>query len=180
MSLMTRRSWRTETGGGAPVARRPRVRLTAALLGTLHLCSACFTYVPAGPSPTPGAPVRIELSDQGRVAHAATIGPGILRVDGTLRAAAGDRYTVDVANVTPIRGQALPVSGIRVTLGAADVTDVRVRALSRRRTALTVGTAVAIIATFLATKGFRTGNTPPEGPPGDGGPDQYRGVGGVR
>ncbi len=168
------------TGGGAPLARRPRWRLTAALVGVLHLCTACFTYVPAGPAPAAGAPVRLELSDEGRVAHAATIGPGILRVDGRLRAVDGNRYTVDVSNVTPIRGQALPVSDISVTLGPRDVTDVRVRALSRRRTAITVGAAVAIIAAFLASKGFRTGSTPPEGPPGDGGPDQYRGVGGVR
>jgi len=162
------------------MARRPRLRLTAVLVGVVHLCSACFTYVPARTAPARGAPVRIELTDEGRVAHAATIGPGVLRVDGTLKELSGDRYVVDVASVTPIRGPALPVSDISVTLGPRDVTDVRVRAISRKRTAITVGTAVAIVVTFLATKGFRAGSTPPEGPPGSGGPDQYRGVGSGR
>lgn len=171
-------------GSVAPAAggRRPprRLRLTASLVAVLHLSTACFTYAPPRTAPARGTPVRIELSDEGRVAHAAVIGPGVLRVDGTLRDAADGGYVVDVSSVTPIRGPALPVSDIRVSLGARDVGEVQVRTLSRRRTAITVGTALAIIVTFLATKGFRSGSTPPEGPPGDGGPDQYRGVGGVR
>jgi hypothetical protein len=156
------------------------LRLTASLVALLQLASACFTYAPPRTAPARGAPVRIELTDEGRVAHASVIGPGVLRVDGTLREAADGGYVVDVASVTPIRGAALPVTDIRVSLGARDVSDVRVRTLSRQRTAITVGAALAVVIGFLATKGFRSGNTPPEGPPGDGGPDQYRGVGGGR
>jgi len=122
--------------------------------------------------------VQLELTDEGRVAHSARIGPGILRVAGTLRQMEGERYLVDVASVLPIRGQELPVSGINVSLGPRDVTDVRVRTLSRTRTAWVVGTALAVIVTFIATKGFKAGSTPPEGPGGGGGPDQYRGSSG--
>lgn len=158
--------------------RRPRFRLTAALVAVLQLCTACFTYVPPRGAPAPGAAIALDLTDQGRIAHSKALGPGILRVAGALKGMDGDRYVIDVTSVTPIRGQELPVSGVSVTLASGDVTDVRVRTLSKKRTALVVGGAVAIVATFLITKGFKSGTTPPEGPPGSGGPDQYRGSGG--
>ncbi len=161
---------------GAPMARRSPLRLTAALVAVLHLCTACFSYVPPRTAPAAGAPVQFELTDQGRVTHSARLGPGILRVAGALKAMEGDRYIVDVASVTPIRGQDLPVSGISVSLGPQDVTDVRVRTLSRTRTAWVAGTALVVVVTFLVTKGFRAGSTPPEGPPDGGGPDNYRGA----
>ncbi|ODT03638.1 MAG: hypothetical protein ABS52_08515 [Gemmatimonadetes bacterium SCN 70-22] len=106
------------------------------------------------------------------MAHAAALGPGILKVMGALKAMEGDRYVVDVTAVTPIRGQELPVSGVAVTLGPGDVADVQVRKLSRKRTAIAIGTALAVVVTFFATKGFKTGSTPPAGPDGGGGPDQ--------
>lgn len=158
--------------GGVSATRRPRLRGAVAMLGALHLFSACYTYVPARPAPAPGAAVALELTDTGRVAHAAALGPGILKVMGALGGMDGDRYIIDVTAVQPIRGQELPVSGVTVTLGPSDVTDVRVRTLSRRRTAMVVGAALAIIVTFFATKGFKSGSTPPEGPGGGGGPDQ--------
>jgi hypothetical protein len=163
------------TGGGARRVRRPRVRLTAALVAVLQLTTGCFTYVPPRTAPDPGAPLQVELSDPGRVAHSATLGPGILRLAGTLRGMDGERYRVEVASVTPIRGPELPVSGIQVTLAPADISDLRVRTLSRTRTAWVIGTAVAAVVAFLVTEGFRAGSTPPEGPPGGGGPDQWRG-----
>ncbi len=168
------------TAGGAPLARHSPLRLTAALVAVLHLCTACFTYVPPRTAPAPGAPLQLELTDQGRVAHSARLGPGILRVAGALKAMEGDRYVVDVASVTPIRGQDLPVSGISVSLGPHDVTDVRVRTLSRTRTSWVVGAALAVVVTFLVTKGFSAGSTPPEGPPDGGGPDNYRGAAMIR
>lgn len=173
---MAERSMETAAGSGARVARRSSLRLTAALVAVLHLCTACFTYVPPRTAPAPGAPVLFELTDAGRVTHSARLGPGILRVAGALKNMEGDRYVVDVANVTPIRGQELPVSGISVTLAPQDVSDVRVRTLSKARTAWVIGTALAVVVTFVVTKGFKAGNTPPEGPPDGGGPDNYRGL----
>lgn len=163
---------------GACTMRRPRFRMMAALLAALQLCTACFTYVPPKGAPAPGAAVALDLTDQGRIAHSKALGPGILRVAGVLTGMDGDRYVIDVASVLPIRGQELPVSGVRVTLSPSEVTDVRVRTLSKKRTAWVIGGAVAIVTTFLITKGFKAGTTPPEGPPGSGGPDQYRGSGG--
>lgn len=158
--------------GGVSATRRPRLRAAVALLAALHLFSACYTYVPARPSPAPGAALALELTDTGRVVHSAALGPGILRVTGALKGMDGDKYVVDVSAVKPIRGQELPVTGITVSLAPGDVTDVRERTFSRKRTAAVIGTAMAVIVTFLATKGFKSGQTPPEGPPGDGGPDQ--------
>ncbi len=165
----------TPSGGEARRGRRARWRATAGLLGVAQLCTACFTYVPPRTAPVAGAPIRLELTDEGRVAHAARIGPGILRMAGTLKGMEGDRYLIDVASVTPIRGQDLPVSGVSVSLGPRDVTDLRVRTLSRRRSAVVIGSALAVVVTFVVTKGFKAGQTPPEGPPSPGGPDQSRG-----
>jgi len=170
-----------DDGDGAATMRRPRLRALrsgATLLAALHLFTACYTYVPPAVTPTPGAAIALDLTDEGRIAHTAALGPGILRVTGVLKGMDGDRYVLDVASVTPIRGQELPVSGVRVTLGKRDVTDVRVRTLSKKRTAWVVGSALAVVVTFIVTKGFRAGSTPPVDPGGGGGPDQYRGSGG--
>jgi hypothetical protein len=120
--------------------------------------------------------MQFQLSDEGRVAHAARIGPGILQLTGALRRMDGERFVIDVGSVTPIRGSRLPVSGVEVALGPRDLTDTRVRTVSRKRTGLLVGGALAVIVTFFVTEGFTAGHTPPEGPPGPGGPDQSRGL----
>lgn len=156
-------------------ARRSRARAAATLVVAMPLIAACYSYVPPTTSLPTNAPMRFELSDEGRVTHAPTLGPGILQVNGTLQRMEGDRYVVAVGSVKPIRGPQLPVDGIRVTLGRADLADTRVRTLSRKRTGLLIGGALAVIATFLIADGFSAGYTPPEGPP-DGGPDQSRGV----
>ena len=164
--------WTLHHAGGAPTARRPRFRLTAALLAVWYVCSACFTYVPAPQAPAPGRDLSLELTDTGRVAHARALGPGILRVAGKLRGMEGDRYVVDVTAVQPLRGLELPVTGVRVTLGPSDVTGARVRTLSRTRTVLVVGAAVVTVVVFFVTKGFRAGSTPPDGSGKGGGPNQ--------
>lgn len=166
---------------GAATGRRPRsrsLRAGGALLAALHLLTACYTYVPSTTTLAPGVAIALDLTDEGRRTHTAALGPGILRVTGMLKGMEGDRYVLDVASVTPIRGQELPVSGVRVTLGTRDVTDVRVRTLSKKRTAWVVGSALAVVVTFIVTKGFRAGSTPPADPGGGGGADQYRGSGG--
>ncbi|MCC6930733.1 MAG: hypothetical protein IT359_17215 [Gemmatimonadaceae bacterium] len=166
--------------GDASTMRRPRsrsVRTTAALLAALQLSTACYTYTPPKVAPLAGAVVAFDLTDEGRLAHAKALGPGILHVTGMLARAEGDQLVVDVSEVTPIRGRELPVSGVRISVAPGDRTDLRMRTLSKKRTAWVIGTALAVVVTFLVTKGFKAGQTPGEGPDG-GGPDQYRGSGG--
>ncbi|HEX4932738.1 MAG TPA: hypothetical protein VFV33_06120 [Gemmatimonadaceae bacterium] len=165
-----------ETRGRRSRPRSRSLRLAASLLAALHLCTACYTYVPPKTAPLPGAAIVLDLTDQGRIAHTAALGPGVLRVNGTLTAMEGDRYFLDVTAVQPIRGPELPVTGIQVRLAPQEVTDVRVRTFSKKRTAWVVGAALAVVVSFFVTKGFKTGYTPPDGP-GGGGPDQYRGSG---
>ena len=179
---MQHRTTETHDRGDASTMRRPRsrfVRSTAALLAALHLCTACYTYVPPKMAPSPGAAVAFDLSDEGRLAHAKALGPGILHVVGTLSRAEGDLLVVDVSEVTPIRGRELPVSGVRFSVAPGDRADLRVRTLSKKRTAWVIGMALAVVVTFIATKGFKAGSTPGDGPDGGGGPDQYRGSGGA-
>src|SRR5512134_3885601 len=120
--------------GGVGLARSHRWRAAAGLLAGLHLFSSCYAWVPVSPSVAPGAPLSLELTDEGRLAHAAALGPGVVRAGGVLTRMDGDRYVLDVGTVKPIRGPELPVSGISVSFGPRDVTDVRIRTLSRRRT----------------------------------------------
>lgn len=161
-----------DAGGGVRLARSHRWRAAAWLLAGLHLLTSCYAWVPVSPSVAPGAPLSLELTDEGRLAHTAALGPGVLRAGGVLTRMDGDRYVLDVGTVKPIRGPELPVSGISVSFGPRDVTDVRIRTLSRKRTGIVIGTAVAIVAAFLIGKGFSSGSTPADdkGPPG--GPDQ--------
>lgn len=163
------------TVGDARMLRRPRARVVAAGLAVLQLFAACQVYVPPRTQPTTGASMQFQLSDEGRVTHASRIGPGIRQLTGALRRMEGERYVIDVASVTPIRGPRLPVSGIEVALGPRDLTDARVRTVSRKRTGLLIGGALALIVTFFVTEGFSAGHTPAEGPEGPGGPDQSRG-----
>lgn len=159
------------TGGGA-FRRPPRFRTGAALLAVLHLGTACQASLPVAAPPPPGRVVSFELTDTGRLRHAPAIGPAILRVAGTVHRVMGDSLVVDVASVKPVRGPELPVSGVRIAVASSERQDLRERRLSKRRTAWTVGVVLATVVTFVVTKGFRAGYTPPEGPPGSGGPDQ--------
>lgn len=150
--------------------RRP----LAVLLGTLHLCTACYQYVPIRSAPTVGSRVALEINDDGRIALRDQLGPGIVRLEGRLSAVYGDSMVVEALNVTQIRGQALPVANVLVRVSPQHVERMDERRLSRSRTWLVIGGAAAIVATFLLSGGFggRTPtNKPPDGPP----IDEYRG-----
>ena len=51
--------------------RRP----VAIVVAVLHLCTACYSYVPVRSAPQPGAQVALEVTDEGRVALREKIGP---------------------------------------------------------------------------------------------------------
>jgi hypothetical protein len=141
-------------------------RSVALVVGVLQLGTACYGYVPVQHSPSVGARVAIEVNDEGRVALREQLGPGVVRVEGRLAGLEGGDYIVDASTVTAIRGPALPLDTVRVRLNQRLIERVDERRLSRRRTWTVVGAALAVVATFLATQGFGSRGTPPEGPPG--------------
>jgi hypothetical protein len=146
-------------------------RVTTIAVGALHVCTACYTYTPVHTPPAPGAQIALEVTDEGRVALNGTIGPGVVRLEGTLAGIEGGELLVDAQAVRQLRGSISDLGGVRVRLPQRYVTRMDERRFSRRKTFIVAGGIVAMVAAFFVTKGFGGRGTPPEGT-GGGGPDQ--------
>ena len=146
--------------------RRP----VALAVGVLHVCTACYSYAPVQSTPQPGAQVSLEVTDEGRVALKEKIGPGVVRLEGTLAGVEGEELLVDASAVRQVHGYITDLGGVRVRLPQKYVTRVDERRISRSRTLLVVGGIVAIVAGFFAVK-ISGRSTPSDQEPG-GGPDQ--------
>jgi hypothetical protein len=139
-------------------------------VGVLHVCTACYSYAPVRSTPQPGAQVALEVTDEGRLALNEKIGPGVVRLEGTLAGMEGDELLVDASAVKQVRGYITDLGGVRVRLPKSYVTRMDERRFSRSRTLMVAGGVVAIVAGFFATK-ISGRSTPPDKEPG-GGPDQ--------
>lgn len=145
-------------------------RSVALAVGVLYVSTACFAYVPVRSTPEAGARVALEVTDEGRVALNEKIGPGVVRLEGTLAGVEGNDLLVDATAVRQVRGYISDLGGVRVRLPQRYVTRIDERRLSRPRTLILVGGVVAVIAGFFAAK-ISGKSTPPDQEPG-GGPDQ--------
>ena len=143
----------------------------AIAVGGLHLCTACYSYAPVHTPPAPGAQIALEVTDEGRVALNEKIGPGVVRLEGTLAGVEGDELLVDAQAVRQVHGYIADLGGVRIRLPQRFVTRIDERRLSRKKTFLVAGGIVAAVVAFFVTKGFGGRGTPPEGT-GGGGPDQ--------
>jgi hypothetical protein len=150
-------------------ARRP----LAVLIGTVHLCTACYQYVPVQTAPAVGSQVGLDINDDGRVALRDQLGPGVARIEGRLAAVEGDVIVVQASSVTQIRGRPMPADTVSVRVSRGYVESMDERRLSRSRSYIAIGVAVAIVAAFLSAKGF--GKGPSAEPPGEPPGNQYRG-----
>jgi hypothetical protein len=121
-------------------------------------------------TPQAGAQVALEVTDEGRVALNEKIGPGVVRLEGTLAGVEGDELLVDASAVRQVRGYITDLGGVRVRLPKNYVTRMDERRFSKSRTLMVVGGVVAVVAGFFATK-ISGRSTPPDQEPG-GGPDQ--------
>ena len=148
-----------------------RRRSVAVTVGVLHVCTACYSYVPVQSTPTAGSQVALEVTDEGRVALSEKIGPGVVRLEGTLAGVEGSDLLVDASAVKQVRGYISDLGGVRVRLPQQYVTKMDQRQFSRRRTLIVIGSVVATIAAFFIAKGVSGRSTPPEDD-GGGGPDQ--------
>lgn len=149
--------------------------VAAAVLAVQGL-TGCFRYVPAPVQPAAGTRFAVEVTDEGRVALAGALGPGIIRVEGVLVADEPDAFVIDAAMVTQLRLRPTSVDNIRVRVAKAHVERAEQRQLSRRRTLLLVGGAAVAVVSFFVSKGWFGRSTPPDDGGGGGGPDQSRGV----
>jgi hypothetical protein len=145
-------------------------RSIAVTVGVLHFCTACYSYAPVRSTPQPGAQVALEVTDEGRVALNDKIGPGVVRLEGTLAGVEGDELLVDASAVRQLRGYISDLGGVRVRLPQRYVTRMDERRFSRTRTLMVAGGVVAVVVGFFAAK-ISGRSTPGDEDPG-GGPDQ--------
>jgi len=138
--------------------------------------TACYQYTPIRSTPAVGSRVALEINDDGRVALRDQLGPGIVRLEGRVSAVEGDAMVLQASSVTQIRGQAIAVDTVSVRVSQGYVERMDERRLSRARTWMVIGGAIAIVASFVVSKGGFGRSTPPENPPGGPPIDQYRGI----
>jgi len=123
--------------------------LAAALL--LPPATGCYTYVPAPRSgPAPGRAVELTINDTGRVGLAPSLGPGVLRLAGTLAESSDSVYVLSVSRVDAIGSGAAAWSGDTVRVRRDYVADVSERTLSRGRSAIAIAALGGLLA-FVAT-----------------------------
>lgn len=139
----------------ARVEARLRLGAKGALAAALLLppTTGCFAYAAASPAggPVPGRAVELTINDAGRVGLAPLLGPGVLRVAGTLAAAADSDYVVNVATVDAIGSGTATWGGDTVRVRRNYVDSLTERRFSRGRTAIAVAAVTALIAS-IATR----------------------------
>jgi len=126
-------------------------RGAVALVLLVPQLTGCFQFVPVSRSDIPGgAEVSLGITDQGRVALAEPVGPGIRRLDGRV-VENGD--TSLVLAVTSVRFIDLDVTmyrdGERVEIAHQHISEIRERRLSQSRSWIAAGLAAAGVAALL-------------------------------
>ena len=146
---------------------RPSRQAAAALCAAAWL-AGCYTYAaPGAVEPEVGRTFAFELTDQGRAALAAGLGPGVSRVEGELVGLTDTTYTVRVAQVVDIRGKAARWSGEVVALGRGYIGIVRERRSSAVRTGVALGAVTAGVVAVVSTASLSAGGSETDQPPGE-------------
>jgi hypothetical protein len=111
--------------------------------------AACFGYTPVNSAPSPGADVRIRLTDQGTTELARYLGPRVVRVDGRVVGHDANHLRVSVQSVQTVDGANQPWRGEQaVDFPAATYSNIERREFKRSRTTLIAGglaVAMAVI-----------------------------------
>jgi hypothetical protein len=135
----------------------------------LSTMAGCYRYVPmGGVSPVLGERYTFDITDAGRVGLADRLGPGVLKVEGTLVRRTDDSYVVSVAGIDLLTGASSHWTGEQVPLNSGYIGGMEKRQFSAGRTAFAIGSAAAAIAAFMVTRALVGTGAPPVG--GGGGP----------
>jgi hypothetical protein len=154
-------------------AGRPQVRTAGIVLAVLVsvLLAGCYRFTPAEvASLSPGAPVRLRLTDDGSAMVAAYIGPRMESVDGVITEFAGDSAVVVRMQQTMSRGGAVTEwAGESLSVPRRAIAGAERKTRSPQRTALAaaggVAAVVAIAAGFNLFGSFGGGRGGPSGSP---------------
>lgn len=118
-----------------------------AVVASVVAGQGCYTYVPVETSEPPpvGERLAFELTDRGRAALAERLGPGVLRVEGSLIQADSERYVMRVWGVSQARDGTVRWSGETVSIGRDYVGGVERRQLATARTWLFAGATTGLL-----------------------------------
>jgi len=135
------------------------------IVGLGLLTTGCYTLQPvAVAEPAAGTRLAFAINDVGRVALGGSMGPALLKVNGTLVNKQEDDYFVSVSGVDLLQGGFQTWAGETVRINSSFVSAVYERKFSKGRTILAGATTVGLIA-VLFSKGklhaFLDGSDPP-------------------
>ncbi len=137
--------------------------------------TGCYGYSRVdGTSAPVGAEVSAEITDQGRVALADSLGQSPGSVEGRLVSADDSSITLAVSGVRSLRGgERTPWTGERVTLRRSSFGSLSQRRLAVGQTALAGAAVLGAIVALALTLGIvgdsdgETGDRQPTRPPGE-------------
>jgi hypothetical protein len=122
--------------------------------------SGCYTYAPAAGEFAPGTRVAYTVTDRGRVALADQVGPGVMRVEGTVLQNTGSGYVVAMSRVRTIDGSIARWAGERVTVEKDHVANSFERRFSKQRTAVAVAATAVGVTVFIITRNLIANGLP--------------------
>jgi hypothetical protein len=141
-----------------------RLVISLPVLSTMALQVGCYRYVPmGGVTPVLGERYTFDITDAGRVGLADRLGPGVLKVEGTLVRRTEDSYVVSVAGIDLLTGGSSHWTGEQVPLNAGYVGRMEKREFSAGRTWVAIGAAALAISAFIVTRGLSGTGAPPTG-----------------
>ena len=118
-----------------------------AVVASVPAMHGCYTYVPVDTSTSPpvGEQVAFEITDQGRNALADRLGPGVIRVEGSLTRAEPEQYVMRVWGLDQLRVGRVRWSGESVSIDRSFIAGVERRQLSAAKTWLAAGVAAGVM-----------------------------------
>jgi hypothetical protein len=152
---------------GAP--SRPWLRRVGSLLlATLTVAVGCRSYTPVPTTElAPGAPVRVELTDRGRLDLAGVLGPRARSLEGRVVERTDSALVLSVATIQRESGVEEGWRGESVTVPQSAVAQVERERVSRLRSGLFAGGLVAAVALAATAFGGSGGDATGQGPGGN-------------
>jgi len=136
------------------------------VVGVMPAALGCFQYAPLDTSTgvQAGEHVSVEITDRGRAELSDRLGPGVLRLEGTLTRADSMDLVMNVWRVAQISGPVTRWSGESVQFRREYASMVQTRTLNRGKTSLVAGAAVVGVVLFARSFelfGFSVGGDTP-------------------
>jgi hypothetical protein len=145
------------------------------MIGLGLLSTGCYELQPVVVAePASGTRLAFAIHDVGRVALGGSMGPALLKVNGTLVTKQSDDYFVSVSGVDLLQGGFQTWAGETVRINSSYVSAVFERKFSKGRTILASAAAAGVLALVIG-KGLGRAYLDPKPEPSDSVPVTRRG-----